>query len=400
MNYDVHAVQDDAAAHLRLLQRAVLRHRLRVPALQLTASSVAVPRRQSLLHVVYAGRPRQLLAVQRRPGQHSALPPWPPLLSPAPPDSPGATCSICLRRERRDGWSRGGDLQARESAAGDAWAERLGGSVDWQEVDLLDKLGVERALDSAAAVGRLSLRRGRPRRACLAISTEPTFAANVRGTHHLIEGLRALRLHGNPRPHPELVARLRARQTGRSTEDHPLLPASPYALSKLAQELRRGRELRRTLGARRARLQPLRAEAGSVVRRVRVRATHCRYRGGPLEAGDSGRQSGRAPRSDRRARHRSRLPVHRSSAASPAGRTTSARDGRSPSANCSTCCWRGPACRSRSSTIQRGYRPNDQPIVVGDPTRIRTELGWRAEIPLEKTLDDLLESWRGQSRQG
>ena len=46
------------------------------------------------------------------------------------------------------------------------------------------------------------------------------------------------------------------------------------------------------------------------------------------------------------------------------------------------------------------HRPNDQPIVVGDPTRIRTELGWRAEIPLEKTLDDLLESWRGQSRQG
>ena len=46
------------------------------------------------------------------------------------------------------------------------------------------------------------------------------------------------------------------------------------------------------------------------------------------------------------------------------------------------------------------YRPNDQPLVVGDPTRIRTELGWTAEIPLEKTLDDLLESWRGQSRHG
>jgi GDP-4-dehydro-6-deoxy-D-mannose reductase len=40
------------------------------------------------------------------------------------------------------------------------------------------------------------------------------------------------------------------------------------------------------------------------------------------------------------------------------------------------------------------YRPNDQPLIVGDPTRIRTELGWTPEIPIEQTLDDLLEFWR------
>jgi GDP-4-dehydro-6-deoxy-D-mannose reductase len=40
------------------------------------------------------------------------------------------------------------------------------------------------------------------------------------------------------------------------------------------------------------------------------------------------------------------------------------------------------------------YRPHDIPLVVGDHTRISTELGWRAEIPLERTLDDLLEFWR------
>jgi GDP-4-dehydro-6-deoxy-D-mannose reductase len=40
------------------------------------------------------------------------------------------------------------------------------------------------------------------------------------------------------------------------------------------------------------------------------------------------------------------------------------------------------------------YRPNDQPIILGDPSRIRRELGWTPKIPLEQTLDDLLESWR------
>ena len=46
------------------------------------------------------------------------------------------------------------------------------------------------------------------------------------------------------------------------------------------------------------------------------------------------------------------------------------------------------------------YRPNDQPLVVGDPMRIRTELGWTPDISLERTLDDLLEYWRGQAAQG
>ena len=42
------------------------------------------------------------------------------------------------------------------------------------------------------------------------------------------------------------------------------------------------------------------------------------------------------------------------------------------------------------------YRPHDVPIVVGDPRRIREELGWKAEIPLERTLDDLLDYWRAR----
>jgi GDP-4-dehydro-6-deoxy-D-mannose reductase len=43
------------------------------------------------------------------------------------------------------------------------------------------------------------------------------------------------------------------------------------------------------------------------------------------------------------------------------------------------------------------YRPNDTPLLLGDPRRLRDELGWAPDIPLEQTLDDLLEYWRNQT---
>jgi GDP-4-dehydro-6-deoxy-D-mannose reductase len=43
------------------------------------------------------------------------------------------------------------------------------------------------------------------------------------------------------------------------------------------------------------------------------------------------------------------------------------------------------------------YRPNDVPVVLGSYNRLHNELGWAPEIPIERTLDDLLEYWRGVS---
>jgi GDP-4-dehydro-6-deoxy-D-mannose reductase len=43
-------------------------------------------------------------------------------------------------------------------------------------------------------------------------------------------------------------------------------------------------------------------------------------------------------------------------------------------------------------------RPNDVPVLLGDPSRIQAELGWTREIPLEQTLDDLLEYWRSRAQ--
>lgn len=41
-------------------------------------------------------------------------------------------------------------------------------------------------------------------------------------------------------------------------------------------------------------------------------------------------------------------------------------------------------------------RPSDIPMLVGDGARFTAMTGWRPEIPLEQTLEDLLEWWRSE----
>lgn len=40
-------------------------------------------------------------------------------------------------------------------------------------------------------------------------------------------------------------------------------------------------------------------------------------------------------------------------------------------------------------------RPSDVPVVLGNAARLEHETGWRPEIPIEQTLGDLLDYWRG-----
>ena len=46
------------------------------------------------------------------------------------------------------------------------------------------------------------------------------------------------------------------------------------------------------------------------------------------------------------------------------------------------------------------FRPNDTPIVLGDRSRIQHDTGWAPQIPLEKTVDDLLAFWRQHTHPG
>ena len=40
------------------------------------------------------------------------------------------------------------------------------------------------------------------------------------------------------------------------------------------------------------------------------------------------------------------------------------------------------------------FRPHDTPLLLGDPTRIRTEIGWAPAISMPQTLEDLIGYWR------
>jgi GDP-4-dehydro-6-deoxy-D-mannose reductase len=42
-------------------------------------------------------------------------------------------------------------------------------------------------------------------------------------------------------------------------------------------------------------------------------------------------------------------------------------------------------------------RPADVPYLVGDPGAIEREIGWRAEISLARTLDEVLDEWRART---
>jgi GDP-4-dehydro-6-deoxy-D-mannose reductase len=41
-------------------------------------------------------------------------------------------------------------------------------------------------------------------------------------------------------------------------------------------------------------------------------------------------------------------------------------------------------------------RPNDNPLLLGDRSRITRDLGWSPEIPISETLSDLLDYWRAR----
>ena len=267
--------------------------------------------------------------------------------------------------------------------------------VRWDAIDLLDRAAVADAIRrhrpaavyhcaGAAHVGRAW------------DSVTSTFAVNVRGTHHLLDALRAASL--SPVVLVPSSAMIYRPSTTPIAEDHDLVPPNPYGLSKLAQEMLAVRALADGIDVRIGRAfnhvgprqdpafaasgfarQIVEIEAGrheprivvgnlSAQREVTdVRDTVRAYRA-IVERGSSGRpynvSSGRAyPIGEILGRlvAKARVPVQ--------VRVDVAR-----------------------------FRPNDIPVLVGDWSRIRDEIGWTPSIPLEQTLDDMLEYWRSQTR--
>ena len=269
-----------------------------------------------------------------------------------------------------------------------------GPHVTWQAVDLVNADAVASAIAAlkpaavyhcagAAHVGRSWE------------NTTSTFEINVRGTHHLLEGLRRAGLRSNIVVPSSAMVYEPSKDA--LTEEDPLVPRSPYALSKLAQEM---------VGIR-ARADGLHVTIARAFNHVGPRqnpffaASGFARRIADIEAGKwepeiaVGNLEARRDLTDVRDTVRAyRLILERGA------------DGRAYN----VCTGRAIAIgalldkllsRARVAIKVRvdpaRYRPNDVPLLLGDPTRLTAELGWLPEIPLDQTIDDLLSYWRGRA---
>jgi GDP-4-dehydro-6-deoxy-D-mannose reductase len=132
-------------------------------------------------------------------------------------------------------------LLAGEGGAIWAWARRpppaagsAGGPVIWRAVDVLDRDAVRAAIDEARPTEVYHLA-GEADVAGSWRDPAASLQTNVIGTHRVLDALRERDLAARV-----LIpgsATVYAPATGPLSEESPLAPSSPYALSKLAQEL-------------------------------------------------------------------------------------------------------------------------------------------------------------------
>lgn len=290
------------------------------------------------------------------------------------------------------------DLLAQSGAAVIGW--RRPGSpapsntptIDWQFVDLLDREAVARAVaDSrpdtvyhcagSAHVGQSW------------IDARETLATNVLGTHHLLDGLRSASLIARVLiPGSALVYK----QSDRAlTEDDPTGPASPYALSKLAQEMlgrravdddRQQIYLTRSFNHTGPRQDPTYAAPGfarqiAMIESGRMAPT---IEVGNLDAARDLIDVRDAARAYRDVVEKGRSGVIYNVCSGHAVTIRNLLD--------------RLVAMSRVPVQVRvdpaRYRPNDNPVLLGDRTRIEKDTGWTPAIPLDQTLSGLLDYWR------
>ena len=280
------------------------------------------------------------------------------------------------------GWHRPGGSPPRDVAG-----------VRWEAVDLLDSRQVSAAIARArpSAVYHCA---GEAHVGRAWDATESAFAINVRGTHNLLQALEAA--GGSALvlvPSSALVYETSDRA---HSETHPIVPASPYALSKLAQEMLASRTngpltvtIARPFNHFGPRQDPFFAASGWARRIADIEAG----RWAPEIA--VGNLDAQRDLTDVRDTVRAyQLILERGRPGRPynicTGHAIMIRE-----------LLDRLLARARVSIDVKvdpaRYRPNDTPVLLGDPSRLRDELGWTPSIPFDRTLDDLLEYWRGRS---
>jgi len=262
--------------------------------------------------------------------------------------------------------------------------------VQWDSVDLVDLPSMERAL-LASRPSFIFHCAGIPQVAESWSQADLALRVNAFGTYLLLEAVRRSRLNC-----PVLVvsSALVYRPSGDPLrEQDPLVPRDPYGVSKLAQEMVGMRASTPVLIARpfnhAGPRQPSSFVTSSFARQIaeiEARMAEPVLRVGNLDA--------RRDVTDVRDIVRGYLALAAS------GRV------QVPYNLCSGKAYRVGELLEillKMSRVQvrveldpARLRPSDNPLVQGDVSRIAAATGWRAEIPIERTLSDLLEWWRAQ----
>lgn len=265
-------------------------------------------------------------------------------------------------------------------------------SVTWQAVDVTDRESVMRAI-AASKPGRIFHLAGAASVETSWVNAVPHLRINVLGTQHVLEAVRRAE-----QPCRVLVvtsAQVYAMSDDPVSEDSRLLPQSPYGLTKLAQD-------RLALSA---------AASDHLDVMVARPFNHIGPRQGAGFAVSSfARQiarieAGLEPPLLRVGNLETRRDI--SDVRDVVDAYVRIMDGGLKGRAYNVCS--GRAWRIRDlleellhlSTIpisveidQERFRPVDVPVVQGDPTRLRTELGWTPHIRVERTLQDTLDAWR------
>jgi GDP-4-dehydro-6-deoxy-D-mannose reductase len=264
--------------------------------------------------------------------------------------------------------------------------------VTWQAVELLDRAAVQRTVAEVrpSAVYHLA---GAAHVAESWQNTFETYQTNVLATHYLLVALTAL--EWRPRVLVAGSATIYRPQNRPLEETDPLGPSSPYAASKLAQEMRARHAFQDdgipTLLARSFNHVGPRQDpsyvAPAVARQIAL-----------IEAG---RQEPtltmgnvEATRDLTDVRDTVRAYVAMMASARP-GQTYNVCSGRGVSISALVTMFTSRARRSVTVVQDPSrFRPSDVPLLVGSYARLTTDTGWTPQIPLEQTVDDLIGYWR------
>lgn len=269
-----------------------------------------------------------------------------------------------------------------------------GSRIEWMTVEMQDRDAVGAAV-AAARPGAVYHLAGVPHVGDSWSHTYETFAGNVLATHHLFDALRRHSLA--PRVLVTSSATVYAPAQRAITESDPVNPNNPYGTSKLAQEM----------VARRS------WEDDGIPGLIARAFNHVGPRQSPAFVAPSV------------AKQVAEIEAGRKEAVLVMGNMEPQRDimdvrdtvrayramlqSATPGVPYNVCSGAATSIKALVDMfVQKArvtialrqdpsrFRPNDTPVILGDRSRLKHDTGWEPEIPLEKTVDDLLAYWRQQ----